>query len=265
MQDVKFHEVAAIFPLMEGDALQGLADSIKANGLLEPIKLFEGKILDGRNRKTACLMAGVEPRFVDVNPEDPIAYVVAENRDRRHLTPSQWAMIAARARKVYDERAKERQKVRKGSQPGATQENLPDLSSGQARDHAGKALGVSGRTVDFATKVLKRGTPDLVKAVDEGRMAVSTAAVLATEPADVQREQLASGRHNRRYKPVKAVAPPSKAGTDGRPHIEHRASSAMDIAVIAITHLESILSDDPKREAALDKVAKWIRDHRRNP
>ena len=59
----QFHPIAAIFPLLEGDELNALAADIKANGLREPCWLYEGKILDGRNRKTACRMAGVEPSF----------------------------------------------------------------------------------------------------------------------------------------------------------------------------------------------------------
>ena len=56
---------------------------------------------------------------------------------RRHLTPSQKSMVAARAREYYDKAAKERQKMGK--------ENLPyPEQSGQARDAAGKAVGVSG-------------------------------------------------------------------------------------------------------------------------
>ena len=51
-------------------------------------------------------------------------------------------MVAARARGMYDEAAKERTKMGK--------ENLPDpKAAGQARDAAGKALGVSGKSVDF--------------------------------------------------------------------------------------------------------------------
>jgi len=64
-------------------------------------------------------------------------------------------MIAARARDAYDKRAKERQKRKPAD---SVQENLPE-QKGQARDQAGKALGVSGRTVDYATKVLAAG-PD---------------------------------------------------------------------------------------------------------
>ena len=76
------------------------------------------------------------------------------------------AMVGARAREMYDKAAKERQKLSKGrGQKGP--ENLPDLNADarDARDAAGKAVGVSGKSIDFASKVLKSGTPELVKAV----------------------------------------------------------------------------------------------------
>ena len=63
MSENQFHPIAAIFPLMGEDELQALADDIRDNGLRNPILRFEGKILDGRNRLTACRLAGVEPRF----------------------------------------------------------------------------------------------------------------------------------------------------------------------------------------------------------
>lgn len=139
---------------------------------------------NGRNRYRVCLLARVKPRFEDINPEDPVAYVLSLNLYRRHLTPSQAAMVAGRAREFYDKAAKDRQhegqkaggKARHGdSSLGA---NLPQSSdAGRSRDQAAKAVGVSGRTVDYATKVLEQGVPELVKAVDEGHMAVSTAAI----------------------------------------------------------------------------------------
>ena len=54
-------------------------------------------------------------------------------------------MVAARARGMYDEAAKERQKRKPAD---SVQENLPEQNQ-QARDAAGKALGVSGKSVDF--------------------------------------------------------------------------------------------------------------------
>lgn len=49
-----FHPIANLFPLMTGDEYLALVEDIRANGLLEPVVLYEGKILDGRNRYNAC-------------------------------------------------------------------------------------------------------------------------------------------------------------------------------------------------------------------
>ena len=86
---LEFHPLAEIFPLMEGDQLTVLANSIKLHGLREPPIVFEGKVLDGRNRYRACLEAGVEPTFRPFCGDDPVAFVIDLNLHRRHLTPKQ--------------------------------------------------------------------------------------------------------------------------------------------------------------------------------
>ncbi len=74
-------------------------------------------------------------------------------------------MVGARAREIYDRQAKERQKEHGRTAPG--KKSLPKNSSevisrGDSRDLAGKAVGVSGFTLDCATKVLKHAESELM-------------------------------------------------------------------------------------------------------
>ena len=97
--DLPFHPAANLFPLLEVESPEfgELVQDIREHGLLQPIVLCDGKILDGRNRYRACQHAGVEPRFVEWSGDSPTAYVLSLNLHRRHLTDGQRAMIAVEA------------------------------------------------------------------------------------------------------------------------------------------------------------------------
>jgi ParB-like chromosome segregation protein Spo0J len=60
---MEFHEVANIFPLMDGDEYKALVEDIRHNSQREPIWTYQGKIIDGRNRFRACKEVGIEPHF----------------------------------------------------------------------------------------------------------------------------------------------------------------------------------------------------------
>jgi ParB-like nuclease domain len=90
------HPLCAMFPPLPDNELTQLADSIKANGLRNPIVLLDGAILDGRNRYAACTRAGVSPRFEDLPAgTDPLQFVLDVNLHRRHLTAGQKAALAS--------------------------------------------------------------------------------------------------------------------------------------------------------------------------
>jgi hypothetical protein len=74
---MEYHPAADVFPLLPDDELGALAEDSEKHGQREPICLFEGKILDGRNRYRACEMKGIKPTTVDVNTDDPFAFVAS--------------------------------------------------------------------------------------------------------------------------------------------------------------------------------------------
>jgi hypothetical protein len=168
------HPLANVFPLIEGAEFNELVADIKANGLHEPIVMFEDVILDGRNRYRACMAAGVEPIFTVYAGNDPVGYVISVKLRRRHLDESQRAMVAARLAtlKLGDNQHSEGLPIGRGSE----------------------LLNVGERTVARAREVVEHGASELVQAVERGQVSVSAAADIATMPADDQREIVARGR-----------------------------------------------------------------------
>src|SRR4051794_7135433 len=102
---VEFHPLASLFPLMERPDLSDLVADIKTNGLIEPIVVFEDKILDGRNRYLACVEAGVAPICRSLDGGDPLALVISLNIRRRHLTQEQKRELIAKLLRVQPEKS----------------------------------------------------------------------------------------------------------------------------------------------------------------
>lgn len=174
---MQFHELANVFPLIEGDEFAGLVADIGKQGLLEAIVLLDGKILDGRNRYRACVEAGVEPHFEEFDGEDPVAFVVSKNVARRHLDESQRALAAARIATL---------------QRGRPETKSP-IGEIKTQAEAAQILNVGKRSVERARDVLDQGEATLVKAVEQGKVSVSAAADVATLPKQEQAEIVAKG------------------------------------------------------------------------
>lgn len=171
---MKPHPIADIFPLMSEPELKDLAEDIKANGLREPITIFEGKILDGRNRFRACEMVGVKPRMEEFRNGSPTAFVISLNLQRRHLTDSQKVAVAVEALPLFEREAKERQKKHGHTAPGKGKTLPAQIQevSGEATEEAARFLGVSGRYVAEGKAILK-AAPAEFEAIKNGSKTVS--------------------------------------------------------------------------------------------
>jgi hypothetical protein len=176
MMSIPFHPIANVFPLLEGPAFDDLVADIAEHGIREPIWLYDGAILDGRNRYRAAQQLGIECPCRTYEGADPVGFVISMNLRRRHLTESQRAMIAARLATMRVGRP----------------EKAPIDTFSQA--DAGKQLKVSERSVERATRIRKRGAPELTRAVEAGELAVSAALPLTDLPTDQQAEAYAEAK-----------------------------------------------------------------------
>jgi len=137
MAKLKTHPAADIFPMLTGANYEALKADIAENGMHEAIQLWEGRIIDGRNRYRAALELGIEVTPVEVSDRlpglDPFSYAMSRNYHRRHLEPHERGGIA----KEY---AKRRGMVKGKAGRPSKKSRQPDAIS---QRQVAKELGVS--------------------------------------------------------------------------------------------------------------------------
>lgn len=171
-RDTKLHPIASIFPAMSEAEFEKLKADIAENGQRESIVYWNQMLVDGRHRLRACQELNIEPMEVELEPsDDPVAYAVSTNLNRRHLKQSQRAMIAAKMATMGEGR------------PSKTRSN--DLFN---QDDAAAMLSVSVPTLKRAKYVLDHGSQSLIDAVERTDITVAMAAKLCKACPD-KREQ----------------------------------------------------------------------------
>ena len=178
MENIKkeFHSLANIFPMMTDQELESLKQDIQKNGLREPIYLFNGKIIDGRNRYLACLKAGIKPIFRNYkgNESDLLNFVISLNLHRRHLTTSQKACLSVDIlpeieRQTKENLSKKMSIIRKSDNKVATK-----FESQNSNKTASNIFGVSERYVTDAKKIFKE-SPEVFNRVKAGKLTLQQA------------------------------------------------------------------------------------------
>ncbi len=180
--------LAEKYPLMEGEEFAAFKGDIAINGLKNPVWHYEGKILDGRNRLRACTELGIEPRFEEFTGTvaEAAAFVDSQNLHRRHLTIEfrRERVKALRAtgmstRAIADElKVDHSTVVRDLNRGGATAPPAPepvaqepqDESGLESKAHLAAMCGVSVEELNQAEFILKNGTPEVIAAVQAGKM-----------------------------------------------------------------------------------------------
>lgn len=196
IEAISSHPIADLFPLMSDSEFFALKQDIAGNGLQEPIWIYQGMVLDGRNRYRACQEIGIDAPSREYLGADPVAFVVSLNLARRHLNESQRGMVAAKLANMR----------RGGDRPSANDSNFEsaNLPNGNvSQPQAAEMLNVSERTVRSAKKVIDYAIPEITQKVDSGEMSVSLGALVSRLPGEVQQE-IASSKPEKVIEKAKA-------------------------------------------------------------
>jgi ParB-like chromosome segregation protein Spo0J len=178
MTTLTFHPLADVFPLLAGEEFDALMADIAAPGLCEAVWLYQGQILDGRNRYRACQVLGLDCATQDYLGNDPLGFVLSMNLRRRHLDESQRGMVAARLATM-----------RQGERT-----DLPSIEGRLSQADVADLLNVGVATVERAKKVQRDAAPEVVQAVDAGELTITAALPFTDIPKHDQAAILAEVR-----------------------------------------------------------------------
>lgn len=175
--------------------LSGLAASISEIGLLQPIGVTEdNRLIFGERRLRACRdilgWTEIEARVIDM--PSIVVGEQAENEVRKDFTPSERVAIAdAIMAELGDRRG-----VNQHTKPAEHPQKLADAPVGrETRDFAAKRAGFGNHeTYRQAKTVIEKAEPELVEAMDAGKITVFAAYKASKEEPEVQRVVARTGR-----------------------------------------------------------------------
>nr|AER23971.1 hypothetical protein var094 [Variovorax sp. HH01] len=216
---------------MGADEYQALVDSVSVHGVLNPITTYEGMVVDGWHRFKAANEVGVQCPMVELGDVDPQAFVIAQNKDRRHITKGQLALAAA--------------EVLKWRPAGRNPAAAAGLDRKTTRE-AAQDVGVSERTMRQAKAIDAKAAPVVKRAAKAGAISIERAAEIAQLPAKEQVKAL------KEPKPVKIE--PEEAGYTGPSQAE--IDAAIEGTKEDIDFLNKLMEADDKLAAAVGENEK---------
>jgi ParB-like chromosome segregation protein Spo0J len=171
------HPLAELLPRLNAHDRARLREDVEAHGVLVPVTIFAGRLLDGRHRLQAARDAGVMTvPAVELRGTmaDALAFVMSHNVNRRHLSGSQRALMGARIRRSDAARAS----WGEGTVAGG---GVP------LQWQVAEAVGVAERYIRDAERLLESAREDVIGRVDAGELSLREALRIVFPPAPRER------------------------------------------------------------------------------
>lgn len=163
---------------LPAEEFEELKQTIRALGVLDPIVLYEGQVLDGWQRARAARELGLEVRTSIFNGsyEDAVDYAMAKHT-RRSMTAGARVQLAIRLRS-QDLAA-----------PGRPEKGVTETGFLTTQSLA-EAAGVSAATVSRVKRVERNAIPAVREALGSGKLEVAPADRIAALPKHAQEAAL---------------------------------------------------------------------------
>jgi len=216
MNIVVNEELKAYIDPLTPEEHEALERSILSEGCRDALVLWGDLLVDGHNRYGICQKHGLPFQTVQSQlfqtMEDVHLWMIDQHLGRRSVSDFQRGVLALRKREIVAGRrarwlaaagdahaasaaeGTEQAPPWDTSTPSAAQLASPAPAALKSREDIAKAARLSSSQVGLIEKIQKQAAPELVAAVKAGDVSLSTAAVVATLPAEAQVAAVVGGK-----------------------------------------------------------------------
>jgi len=180
--DKEFRDL--LIPLTE-DEREKLQVSLMADGCLDPLKVWDGIIVDGHHRYEICQEYGIEYRVQEMEFKDrdgALVWALENQLARRNLNNFQRAETALKIEAVIAAKAKEKQKRKPQSVVQKSVEQKSVEPPIKTQNEVAKSAAVSHDTVHKVKTILEKATPEVKERARTGEISVNRAYIETRAP-----------------------------------------------------------------------------------
>lgn len=173
-------------PELSKEEYTELEKSIVKDGVLNPILVWCGVIIDGHNRYAICKAHHIEnfpiKEITFGSKDEALEWILKNQLGRRNLTDFQRNKIALKYEAVIAKRMKERQSAAGGDKRSVNAKNiasdhLVNSDKTTKRAELAKIAGTSQGSIQRTKLILDKGTPEQIERAEKGGKGNSVSAI----------------------------------------------------------------------------------------
>lgn len=167
-----------LLPELTAEEYTGLERDIVKHGILSPIIVWNGVIVDGHNRYAIAQAhrfpdASIPTKEMQFDSKDQaLSWILKHQLGRRNLTDFQRNEIALKYEEVISRQMKGRQAEYHGNRYQKVDSGSIDQKSTTTRKELAKIAGTSEGSVQRTKLILEKGTPEQINQVRKGEVSI---------------------------------------------------------------------------------------------
>lgn len=177
-------ELKALIPPLSQEEFEQLEKNILAEGIREPIIVWNSTIIDGHNRHAIATKNNIPYKVYEKefeSREQVVEWMILNQFGRRNLSAYQRSLLALRLKPVFEEKAKENQ---------GTRNDICQISDKciDTKKELAKVAGVSHDTIAKVQKIEQKAPEQVKEKLKTGEISINQA--YKTIIQDIKREEI---------------------------------------------------------------------------